>query len=85
VRQLFVPVPDILLKLDDLAGQRGAAVLQGGNGVLVSFFVHNRQFKRSSLESLWRLRHNTGSLVSRATDIERGRFENVSPYQAWLL
>ena len=38
----------------------GAAILQSGDGVSVTFFVHAAKVGRNWLIRLWRLRHNTG-------------------------
>jgi hypothetical protein len=60
VAKLFFPIADALLELDDFPDHRGATILQGMNGVSVTFFVHAAKVGQNRLIRLWRLRHNTG-------------------------
>jgi two-component system, NarL family, invasion response regulator UvrY len=55
VAKLFLPVGDALLELDDFRGHRGAAILQGMDGVSVGFFVHVAKAGDDRLNRLLRL------------------------------
>jgi hypothetical protein len=49
--------------LNDLTGHRGAAILQGVDGVAVTFFVwHPAKVGDDRLNRLWRFRHNAANL-----------------------